>query len=146
MQNQTHHQDVDHLNSFLRGELSALETYDQVLEKAESPSVRNDLIENRASHARRVELLSAKVRELGGEPSSDSGAWGAFARAMAGGAKVFGLSSAIGVLEEGEDHGVNDYARDLSDLSPATRGFVQSRIAPEQRATHDHLSRLKDRV
>ena len=146
MKREPHPQDIEQLNSFLRGELAAIETYDQVLGKVESPVVRTELNENRASHARRVQLLAAMVRQLGGEPDRYSGAWGALARAVQGGAKLFGLSTAIAVLEEGEDHGLRDYTHDLERLTPDTRDFVTRRIVPEQRATHDHLASLKEEI
>jgi hypothetical protein len=139
--------DTDHLNSFLRGELSAVETYRQVMEMAdkgpEGASVRTQLQPAYDSHERRVRLLTEKIRALGGKPSTDSGAWGSFAKAVQGGAKAFGLKAAVAVLEQGEDHGRNDYQRDIPDLSPALRDFVKNTLLAEQLRTHDTVSRLK---
>lgn len=136
--------DVDQLNSFLRGEMSALETYDQAIEKLkDEPALAETLRNCRTSHDRRVTALKAEVRRLGGEPAEGSGTWGAFAKLVEGGAKVFGKSSAVSALEQGEDHGRDDYSRDLEKLSPAIREFVQRQLQPEQTRTHDALSRLK---
>ena len=76
----------------------------------------------------------------------DSGPWGTFAKAVEGGAKIFGTSAAISALEEGEDHGLSDYKGDLSDLTPDMQRFITSEILPEQRETHATMSRLQDRV
>jgi uncharacterized protein (TIGR02284 family) len=134
---------VDLLNSFLRGEISAVETYRQALEKVEKPQLHTALQDCMKSHAQRVTTLSEQIRTLGGAPSTSSGVWGAFAKAVEGGAKVLGDKAAIAALEEGEDHGRNDYRRDLDKLDSASRQVVETRIMPEQERTHGAMSQLK---
>jgi len=136
-------EDIKQLNSFLRGELSAVETYDQAIEKVEDVSVLSVLRDNRACHQRRTEALQLHVRQLGGEPAEDSGVWGSFAQVIEGGAKVFGSSTAVAALEEGEDHGLADYKRDMSSLSVAARRFVTENLLPAQIRTHDALAQVK---
>jgi uncharacterized protein (TIGR02284 family) len=136
-------QSVDVLNSFLRGEISAVETYRQALEKVTQPQVRTPLQDCMQSHTQRVAVLSAQIRALGGSPATSSGVWGAFAKAVEAGAKAFGDKAAVAALEEGEDHGRNDYRRDIEKLEPASREIVQSRVIPEQQRTHDTMSALK---
>jgi uncharacterized protein (TIGR02284 family) len=136
-------QSVDVLNSFLRGEISAVETYRQALEKVEKPQIASQLQDCMQSHKQRVTLLSDQIRTLGGTPSTSSGVWGAFAKAVEAGAKTFGEKAAIAALEEGEDHGRNDYKRDIEKLDATTRQLIQSRVLPEQQRTHDALSALK---
>lgn len=140
---QMNQNDVDQLNSFLRGELAAVETYDQVLERIDDSRVKQPLWEARASHGRRADLLRERIAVLGGEPASSSGAWGGFAKLVQGGASLFGVAPAIAALEEGEDHGRNDYRADLSELSAETQDFVARNIIPEQLRTHDVVSTLK---
>jgi uncharacterized protein (TIGR02284 family) len=138
--------DVDQLNSFLRGEISAVETYDQALAKlADRPELARVLRDCRESHQRRIELLRQEIVRSGGEPATGSGVWGGFARLIQGGAKAFGDKAAIAALEEGEDHGRDDYHRDFDELSPALRALVESKLLPEQQRTHDALSNLKKR-
>jgi uncharacterized protein (TIGR02284 family) len=139
----TQEQTVDVLNSFLRGEISAVETYRQALEKVDQTSVKTQLQDCMQSHAQRVTILSDQIRTLGGSPSTSSGVWGTFAKAIEGGAKTFGERAAVAALEEGEDHGRNDYKRDISKLDTSTRQLVESRIVPEQQRTHDTMSSLK---
>jgi hypothetical protein len=72
--------------------------------------------------------------------------WGGFATLVEGSAKAFGEAAAISALEEGEDHGRNDYQRNLGDLSTEARLFVQSRLLPEQQRTHAMMSTLQHAV
>lgn len=134
---------IDQLNSFLRGEISAVETYRMALEKLDQASpARQQLLANLTSHQNRVELLRDAIMVAGGEPATSSGPWGVFAKTVEGGAKVLGEKATIAALEEGEDHGLKDYKRDIDDLDPTARGLV-SRLLPEQQQTHDRLSALK---
>lgn len=140
---QVNEADVEQLNSFLRGELAAVETYDQVLNRIEDSQIKQPLWEARASHGRRADLLRQRIVGLGGEPSSTSGVWGGFAKLVQGGAALFGVEPAIAALEEGEDHGRDDYRADLGELSDETQHFVSKTILPEQLRTHGVVSALK---
>ena len=46
-----------------------------------------------------------------------SGAWGAFAKLVQGGADLLGDASAVSALEEGEDHGIKTYADAMKEVS-----------------------------
>ena len=52
-------------------------------------------------------------------------------------------SAAIAALEEGEDHGRDDYLRDIDSLEPSARQLVEFAILPEQRRTHDTIKAVK---
>ena len=133
------------LNKFLRGELSAVETYRQALERMGASTFAADLLENKRSHEQRVEMLRNQVLRLGGQCDDDSGAWGSFAKLVEGGAKLFGEKAAVAALEEGEDHGLKLYRSnsDIEKLDLATRDFVERSLLPEQERTHRTASRLK---
>ena len=75
---------VDTLNGLLRGEISAVETYRQAIEKLGSTATRAQLEHCRRAHEQRVAKLREYVARLGGDPAKDSGAWGAFARLFPG--------------------------------------------------------------
>jgi hypothetical protein len=137
---------VEQLNSFLRGEISAVETYQMALAKVDHISTtRDELLVNLKSHQDRVMMLMDAIRAAGGEPATSSGPWGTFAKAVEGGAKVFGEKAAIAALEEGEDHGLKDYKKEFDDLDVQARTMLESQLLPMQRATHDRLSDLKRR-
>ncbi len=138
---------VEQLNSFLRGEISAVETYQMALDKVDDISTaRDELLVNLKSHQDRVMMLQEAIVAAGGEPATGSGPWGAFAKVVEGGAKVLGKKAAIAALEEGEDHGVKDYKADLDDLDPQARMLVETQLRPAQQQTHDRLSALKHRM
>jgi demethoxyubiquinone hydroxylase (CLK1/Coq7/Cat5 family) len=137
---------VDLMNSFLRGEISAVETYRQALEKLGNTANRKTLEECRRSHQNRVHLLRLWVTQHGGTAELTSGVWGAFAKLVEGGAQLMGEKAAIAALEEGEDHGRNDYQRELDSLGPEARKFVNNEILPLQLHTHDVMSQLKKTV
>lgn len=133
---------IDQYNSFLRGEISAVETYKMAASKLAKSQHVGALRDNLKSHEERVRLLREKVTKEGGTPADGSGAWGTFAKLVEGGAAAFGEKAAIAALEEGEDHGRNDYQREIESLKGPAREFVQGLLA-EQLKTHAVLSNLK---
>jgi hypothetical protein len=134
---------IDTLNKFLRGELAAVETYNQALERLKTSSFSADLAECRRSHEERVELLRQQVVRMGGTPTDGSGAWVTFAKLVEGGAKLFGEKAALAALEEGEDHGVKLYREDVQKLDATTRDLIERVLAPAQSRTHQVMSTLK---
>jgi uncharacterized protein (TIGR02284 family) len=140
---------VEQLNSFLRGELSAVETYRMALEKLDATSASRFEIQScMQSHQERVQLLREQIIALGGTPADTSGPWGMFAKAVEGTAKVFGEKAAVAALEEGEDHGLKDYRDELddTDLDINTRSIVTSQLLPAQQVTHGRMSALKKQL
>lgn len=138
---------IDQLNSFLRGEISAVETYRMALEKLDSNSTaRTELEACMASHRDRVEMLRSAIVALGGEPAEGSGPWGVFAKAIEGGARIMGDKVAIAALEEGEDHGLKDYKEDCDELDAEQRMLVTGRLLPLQEMTHRRMSSLKKQL
>jgi hypothetical protein len=73
-------QTVDKLNSFLRGEISAVETYRQAIEKLRNKPEVAALSDCLRSHEQRVTMLKEEVLRRGGEPARGSGTWGTFAK------------------------------------------------------------------
>jgi hypothetical protein len=120
-----------------------VEAYRQALAKLEDFTERAVLHECSRSHQERVRMLTEEVRRHGGEPAKDRGRWGAFAKLVERGAAFLGPKAAIAALERGEDHGREGYRRDLSELDPEAREFIQSRVLPQQHRTHGAMSALK---
>src|SRR2546423_1689464 len=134
---------IKQLNAFLRGELSAVETYRQAIDKAETDAVREQLIACQLSHSERVQLLRDRITALGGRPDENAGTWGTFAKAVEGAASAFGERAAVDALEEGEDLGLRDYSSDLDKLDLESRRIIELRVLPAQATTHRTLSTLK---
>src|SRR5688572_29426951 len=138
--------DIDILNKFLEGEISAVETYRMALEKIDDPVLRSELDECLRSHEARAALLRDRALILGAQPAKSSGLWCAFAPLVEGGAKIFGVQACVAALEQGEDHGRDLYYDNLAKLSAANRAFVERELIPAQQRTHAALSALKRTV
>lgn len=133
---------IDILNSFLRGELSAVETYSQAIAKMADNPIQA-LAENMDCHQHRVEAIRREISSLGGKPDETSGAWGAFTELVEGGAALFGRGSALAALEAGEGRGLAQYRKDITKLTDVARLFIETEIITAQHRTHDRMSRVK---
>ncbi|MFA6212649.1 MAG: DUF2383 domain-containing protein [Candidatus Obscuribacterales bacterium] len=133
---------VDKMNSLLQGELSALETYRQALEKVEDTRAKEVLKECHMCHSKRVDTIVEKIVSLGGKPVENSGVWGSFAKLLEGGATVFGDKAAVSMLEEGEDKGLADYKKLTTDAEMNVRELAADLVSA-QVGTHEKMRNLK---
>ena len=134
---------IDRLNGLLRGEISAVETYNQVMEKSDCDSMRETLELCQVDHAKRVQILKGRIEQLGGVPAEGSGVWGTMARLFEAGAAAFGLRAALDMLEEGEDHGIETYRTQMFKLDPDELRLVETQLLPSQEQTHRVIRDLK---
>jgi rubrerythrin len=136
---------IDACNQLLRGELSAIETYGQALEKFTDSGDLITLGRLRETHIRHAETLRRHVVSMGGTPSGDSGAWGAFAQAIEGTAKLLGESPALQALVAGEEHGADEYEEALQDddVMGEIKSAIQSELLPDQRQNVQTLKQLQ---
>lgn len=132
---------IKQLNAFLRGELSAVQTYDHARSKLKDPAVLQVLDHNYLSHHSRVELLRREIAVLGGEPAESAGLWGDLASFVEGSAAILGQKVALSVLEQGEERGLNAY-RERAMLDPAVQRFIETELWPRQEETRDRLAAL----
>ena len=132
---------ISNLNSLLRGEISAVETYDQAIKHLKNQPV-NDLIANRNCHRKRVELIASNIRQHGGTPDATSGAWGSFTRMIERGASLISNQTVTAALEEGEDRGVAQY-RKPGDLDPSSILMINTVLLPRQLETHERMRTRK---
>ena len=133
--------------SLLRGELSAIETYTQAIQKFSSGPERAALQAIRTDHANSAALLCDHLVDMGATPVTDSGAWGTFARAVEGGAKLLGESPALAVLEEGEEHGAHEYEEALAnpDVMQEIKTMIRRELLPPLGEHVSTLERLRRR-
>jgi hypothetical protein len=131
---------VRQLNSFLRGEISAAETYRMAIDKVaagEQQSANVGMLrEIQEEHGRAAQAIRDRIRELGGEPSDSSGAWGAWAKFTQGTANLFGDASALKSLKEGEEHGLKDYEEGLDDVDMTSGRARAEPVDPGAAAPH----------
>jgi uncharacterized protein (TIGR02284 family) len=131
------------LNSLLRGEISATETYNQALEKFQGQPGEAQVRQLRDEHREAANALRQHVHHHGGDPSTDSGWWGAWAKFVEGTAKVFGNTAALKALKEGEEHGVKEYEEALeADLPADCRALIRDYLLPRCQAHIPVLDRL----
>lgn len=128
--------DTTTLNSLLRGEMSAIETYRQALEKLRhdnEPGVE-ELRAIQRDHRDAADALWHYIERFGGKPSEGSGPWGTFAKAVEGTARLFGDTAALKALKEGEEHGLKDYADALEDgsLAPDAQALIRGFMSKQE--------------
>jgi len=135
---------IDTLNSLLRGELSATETYQQALAKVGQESGSSELRQIHKEHREAANTWRQHIHKFGGKPDQDSGAWGAFAKTVEGTAKLFGNTAALKALKEGEEHGIKSYEDALQnpDLPSECQTLIRSTLLPQTRAHITVLDRF----
>ena len=133
---------IANLNALLRGEISAVETYNQAIKHLTNQRF-DDLIANRNCHSKRVALLRTTILGHGGVPNATSGIWGSFTKLVEQGAALISTKTVIAALEEGEDRGVAQY-RAPGDLDPSSIQLIDTVLLALQLKTHErmHLRKL----
>jgi len=149
MNTQTANEDcIKSCNSLLRGELSAVETYSKAIEKYPATPVTAELTRIQTEHREAANKLAANIREMGGVPDTDSGAWGVFAKSVQGAANLFGTDSAIESLQRGEEHGRNEYrdALENEDVMDSCKRLIRNELLPKVDNHIKVLERLEEIV
>lgn len=132
---------LETLNSLMRGELAAVETYRHAIARLGS-TAPDELGTCLRSHDQRATRLAEHLTLAGGTPVSGSGLWGAFARVVEAGAALIGPRALFAALEEGEDQGLTDYRAALDRIDAAGVALLRGDLLPEQIRTHGLMSLL----
>ncbi len=120
-----------YLNKILRGEISAVEAYEQVIPTFQNRADRDRLTEIRDEHDRIVERLKALVEHTRFTPEEASGPWGTIVTTIVGAANLVSNTIALVTLMEGEEHGLRLYNEALSlNLSFEERDVIAIEIMP----------------
>jgi hypothetical protein len=138
---------IEMLNKLLKNELSATETYRQVLDKLRGNielGELEDLGPIYEAHKDVVSILQAQIRQLGGTPCEDSGAWGTWAEIVLGGANLLGKKTILQTLQVGENIGIEDYNRALmnSELPSDMGSLIEWKLLTAQQSHVRTLDRL----
>lgn len=132
------------LSALVRGELAAVETYKQALDKIEGRElVGSELRAIESDHEEALTVLQEHMTDRNSAPPAESGLWGEWAKAVEGTAATLGDKAAIKALKEGEEHGVNSYEKALRDqeLDDEIRQIIRSQLLPKTKA---HIAVLDD--
>src|SRR5438445_3698054 len=134
------------LNRLVRGELAAVETYRQALDKMQDAPEATGLHALMIEHRSALQTLREHITHCGGKPSETSGPWGAWAKFVEGTAKLFGNATALKALKEGEEHGVKEYEAFLEDANAddECRELARTRLLPQAQSHIPILGRLID--
>ena len=138
---------IETLDALLKDELSATETYQQTLEILREDAELGDsvaLMPIYEAHKEATSSLQALISRLGGSPAEDSGAWGAWAKIVLGGADLLGKESILKALQEGEKKGAEDYeeALKVTELPSDIRSLIETKLLPDQQGHIHTLDRL----
>lgn len=136
-----HQRKVNHLNKILRGEISAVEAYEQVIERFADDAEILELAPIKDDHNYAVMRLKQLLNWNGETPSEDSGIWGTTVAVVIKAAKLAGEDASLKALIAGERHGLDLYREALAmDLT------AEERLAIDQDLMHRlqlHVARLE---
>lgn len=139
---------IDTLNSLLRGEISASETYQQALDRVGDDPGAEEVRRIHREHREAANTLRQHVHHHGGKPDQGSGMWGTFAKFVEGTAKLFGDKAALKALKEGEEHGLKSYEDALADgdLPADCAAMITGTFIPQTREHIAALDRLMNAI
>ena len=136
--------DTEALNTLLRGELAAVESYDRAMPEFEQQPAAAELHRIRDAHAEAAAVLRDCVARAGGTPADGTGAWGAFTAVVTGAAAALGPATVLRALHEGERHGVSEVEDALTGdrIDTHTPHLIRSQLLPRCRQHVLDLDRL----
>lgn len=136
--------DITQLDDLVRGELAAMEAYDQLIKDTKDEDQKNKLLMIRKDHEQAVSKLSKYVA---GKPkilkdTEKSGPWGQFSKGWVKGGKLMGNKTAVRAIKEGEEHGIREYIEALQDdsLNAELKNIIRTELLPSQQK---HIDTLK---
>lgn len=132
------------LTALLRGELSAVATYDLAIGTFEGGHIAAELNRIRDAHRSAAAALRDRLTAHGGVPPESSGPWGVFAPAVASATAAVGPATVLYALKRGEEHGIGEYEAALSDerVQADCKNLIRSDLLPRSRGHALDLDRL----
>jgi hypothetical protein len=119
------------LNSLLRSEISATESYTQAIPRFASDV--EALREIAREHGQAVTELRAAIQRVGGVPDESSGVFPALIPRVGNGpAQVFGEAAALKVLKDVEERGLDDYQKAIQRLNGSEISWISETLIPAQ--------------
>jgi len=131
------------MDDLIRGEMAAVKSYTTVLGSIKDEKEKAKLEIIRKDHENAVSKLKSYAPAEVKEDAKSSGAWGAFASAWTGGAKLMGNEVALKALTQGEEHGIKEYKEALADenIKPELKQMIRTQFLPKQ---EEHLKMIKE--
>ena len=130
------------LNSLLRSEISATESYSQAIPRVARRASDVEVLRAIAKeHGTAVNTIRSEIERHGGKPEETSGVWPALTKTIDGPASVFGDAVALQALKDGEARGLEDYRDALQRVSESTGEFIAQSLIP---AREKHIRKLDE--
>lgn len=133
---------IDTLNELLKGELMAMEIYQETEDIQDDEQVRSMLQQFSKDHQEHARLLADRILELGGTPVTGTGMAGAMAGMSSKINALRGPSHLLKQVYDGEDKGVHAYEDRIDELDPESQKLVSEIMSVD----HDHLKLFKERM
>lgn len=130
------------LDDLIRGEMSAVKSYNTALEKVKDSKMSEKLMMIKNNHQTAVDTLMKYAGKEVKEDTKDAGIWGGFTKAFTGAAGLIGNTTALKALNTGESHGINEYKEALADdtIKPELKEVIRTKLLPQQ---EKHIETLK---
>ena len=130
------------LDDLIRGEMSAVKSYNKALEKAKGTPMADKLNMIKQDHQSALDTLKKYAGKEVKEDTESAGAWGGFTKAFTGAAGLAGNKMAMKALNVGEEHGINEYKEALEDdtIKPDLKEVIRTKLLPAQ---EKHIETLK---
>jgi len=125
---------IEEFNSYLAGEISAVEYCDTALSKATREDIKSALQTCRASHQKRVEGLRDSIKNLGGTPTDNSGPFGAISNANH--STITLERDALALVEQSEAEKLVNYESQRKLVVGAVLQFLENVLLPGQHESH----------
>lgn len=124
------------MDDLIRGEMSAVQSYDKIINSVKDKGELRTLRSMREDHAKAVSRLKSHASKDVLEDTETVGPWGTFAKSWVGGAKIFGDKTAMAALKQGEEHGIEEYKEALEDdnVPAEVKRIIRKDLLPKQEA------------
>lgn len=135
---------LNQLEKLIQLDVDATHAYDQAIKNVDDQPIKEKLIQFQGDHRRHIDLLSAKVLELGGTPPElTSDFKGFFISGFTALRSLTGTKGALEAMETNEKLTTTKY-QDAAKLVWPTdiTSIIQSNLADEQR----HLSFVREAI
>lgn len=132
------------IDEIIRGEISAVEAYEQVMEKVKDDPEAYRLRQFKLDHQNAVQYWKKEEKISGKIPQMDSSVWGAAVEAFIGVSKLIGEETALRALKKGEEHGLTNYEKMLtsSRLTSYQKEEIRKTYIPRQKRHIESLNAL----
>jgi hypothetical protein len=134
---------LERLTLLCAQELTAAQTYQQVLTIADLSRHVGVLSRCYASHRSRAVALTERVAAFEGVVPRSSGVWGPMKSLLSTPVPIASERLVIDLLDQAESAWLQNYQDELHRLSASDREFLSNRILPAQQTTREAVKDLK---